>query len=84
MEMESYGKELKRPGSPMLRFVLESIFVILFIIELGIRWGSLKRLERDMSFSLRLLYEAIHLLPGWMERLRCNSCLLSSLLDSIH
>ena len=36
------------------RFALESLFVILFIIELGIRWASLKRpLGRDSMAAER-------------------------------
>ena len=34
---------VKLKGSNIPRFILESIFVILFIIELFIRWASLKR-----------------------------------------
>ncbi|CAJ1349448.1 unnamed protein product [Effrenium voratum] len=36
-------QDLSTDGSGVIWFALESLFVILFIIELGIRWASLKR-----------------------------------------
>ena len=33
-----------------LRFIFECLFVILFVVELGIRWGSLKRCITVESF----------------------------------
>lgn len=66
----------------LFRFIFESLFVILFIIELVIRWASLKRsdtcnhcnhcnlLESHWFLtSQHVIFQAINFLSWWMEYL---------------